>query len=345
MELYGKDYAFHLKSYDYKDLEKNKKIKEKTNKTKFKNLKNKYKDINFISQDEENFVIYCEKCNKNYKIEKSLFSNRIKIKTILCTECNPINSFSNSGMELQLLDFIKEKYEGEIILNSRKIIYPYEIDIYLPEEKIAFEFNGLWWHNELYKPKDYHKKKSDLCEEKDIKLLHIWEDDWRDKQNIVKQIISNILNKKTKIKIEFEIKEVKDYEEIKNFLQENSINEFIECPINIGLFRDKELISLMCLEIKDNILNIIIYCEKLNTYVEKGFHNIVEFVYNKYTINEIQICCDRSYCEYFSYINEGFSINRKSKPKCYYIEKDKRTSNKSKYKIHSPGDYLLSKKF
>jgi len=65
----------------------------------------------------------------------------------------------------------------------------------LPDLKIAFEFNGLYWHNEEHKPNNYHLNKTELCEEKGIQLIHIWEDDWRYKQDIVKSMILNKLGK------------------------------------------------------------------------------------------------------------------------------------------------------
>ena len=61
--------------------------------------------------------------------------------------------------------------------------------------KLAFEFNGLYWHNELNKTNNYHLNKSNLCEEKGIQLISIWEDDWVYKQDIVKSMILNKLNK------------------------------------------------------------------------------------------------------------------------------------------------------
>ena len=60
----------------------------------------------------------------------------------------------------------------EIVENSREIIKPYELDIYLPKLKIAFEFNGLYWHNELYLEKNYHLNKTCSCENQKIQLIH-----------------------------------------------------------------------------------------------------------------------------------------------------------------------------
>ena len=32
-----------------------------------------------------------------------------------------------------------------------------ELDIFIPSKKIAVEFDGLYWHNEINKDKDYNK--------------------------------------------------------------------------------------------------------------------------------------------------------------------------------------------
>ena len=55
--------------------------------------------------------------------------------------------------------------------------------------------NGIYWHSELYKEKNYHKNKTELCEKSGIHLIHIYEDDWINKNNIIKSRILNIINR------------------------------------------------------------------------------------------------------------------------------------------------------
>jgi len=148
-------------------------------------------NIKIIDIAENYFILECSKCGKNFEINKKCFYTRLNLKTIICTHCNPVNSFSTSGFELQLQEFIKENYIGDIILNSRKIISPYELDIYLPDLKLAFEFDGLYWHSDLYVDKNYHLMKTKMCEKIGIQLFHIFEDEWIYKQEIIKSIILN----------------------------------------------------------------------------------------------------------------------------------------------------------
>jgi len=85
----------------------------------------------------------------------------------------------NAGMshkEKDLVDYIKLFYTGQVLENRRKIIYPNELDIFLPDLKLAMEFNGNYWHSiENGCSKDYHLKKSLLCKDKGIRLIHIYE--------------------------------------------------------------------------------------------------------------------------------------------------------------------------
>jgi len=100
-----------------------------------------------------------------YETNSHLYHSRIG--RTQCTVCYPVNSTS-SFKEKELYDFIKLIYSGEIITSYRSGL---EIDIYLPELKIGFEFNGLYWHSELFKDKNYHLDKTKYFKEKGITRL------------------------------------------------------------------------------------------------------------------------------------------------------------------------------
>ena len=89
-------------------------------------------------------------------------------------------------------------YEREIaemfptaILGSRSIIPPYELDIYIPERKLAIEFNGTYWHSSINKDMNYHQNKTIECAKKGIRLIHIFEYEWVHPQK--REIIKNLL--------------------------------------------------------------------------------------------------------------------------------------------------------
>lgn len=66
-----------------------------------------------------------------------------------------------------------------------------ELDIYIPDKNLAIEYNGIYWHAK--EDKNYHLHKTEECEKKGVRLIHIWEDLWFSKKEIYKSIISSAL--------------------------------------------------------------------------------------------------------------------------------------------------------
>ena len=95
--------------------------------------------------------------------------------------------------ENELIEFIRENYKGEVIENDRKILSGKELDVYLPDLNLAFEYNGLYWHSNLYKEDDYHINKNYNCSIKNIQLVHIWEDYWLYDNDKAKNNILNLI--------------------------------------------------------------------------------------------------------------------------------------------------------
>ena len=103
-----------------------------------------------------------------------------------------------SNEEKDLLRYIKEIYKGEVKENTTNVLANnhggrYELDIYLPNEHIAFEFNGIYWHSDKFKDKFYHQRKTLLCYAQGIQVVHIYENDWNDNKEQIKQQIKSLL--------------------------------------------------------------------------------------------------------------------------------------------------------
>ena len=79
----------------------------------------------------------------------------------------------------------KSIYSGIIIENDKTILDGKELDIYIPDKHLAIEFNSDYWHREEQIGKYYHQEKSLACREKGIRLIHIFEYEWINKQEYV----------------------------------------------------------------------------------------------------------------------------------------------------------------
>ena len=298
-------------------------------KTKINKNLEKYKNLNIINIDYDNHIFKFH-CNKGHDFDIDMYSfrNRKKINTEICTICNPINSFSNSGQELQLREFI-EKYNNKILYNDRNIIGK-ELDIYLSDLKLAFEFNGVYWHNELYKGNNYHLEKTELCERNNIKLIHVYQDDWMYKQEIVKSRILNLLGKiQNKIYArKCTTKEIDNNEILRNFLNINHIQGFIGGQIKLGLFFSDELVSLMTfgkqrksmgIKSENDTYEMLRFCNKLNTTVIGGASKLFKYFINNYNPVEIISYADRSWSQGELYQKLGFELVHKTPPNYYYV--------------------------
>ena len=321
-----------LKKYGVNNVSKSIEIKNKISKKNKKIWRNKIlKDINILSINENGiYDMLCENKKHIYKINKDLLHNRKQLNTILCTICHPPNSYTISGYEIQLHDFIKQNTKNTLT-SDRKILNGKELDIYLPDLKLAFEFNGLYWHNELNKNKNYHLNKTELCKEKGIQLIHIWEDNWIYKQNVVKSMILNKLGK-TPNKIygrKTEVKEVSDNKIIKEFLIENHLQGFVGSKIKLGLYYENELVSLMIfgkrrVSMAKKTTNIdeyelLRFCNKLNINIIGGASKLFKYFIEKYNPKEIITYADRSHSDGKLYEQLGFNFVSKTSPNYYYI--------------------------
>jgi len=103
--------------------------------------------------------------------------------------------------EKEVLEYVKSIYNGTIIENDRTQMEPnsennwienHELDIWLPDIRVAIEFNGTYWHSLPNIVESDHFKKLQ-CESKGISLVSISEQDWTEDQERCKMaIFSNI---------------------------------------------------------------------------------------------------------------------------------------------------------
>ncbi|MDE5888940.1 MAG: DUF723 domain-containing protein, partial [Bacilli bacterium] len=161
-----------------------------------------------------------------------------------CPKCSIINSKNEK-------DVFKycSKLNQNIEENVRNIISPYELDIYLPDYKLAIEYNGLLWHSEKYgKDRNYHLNKLELCNQQGINLIQIFEDEYLEHKDIVLSKIKHILGKDTDLpKIQARkciVREITK-EESRNFLNKNHIQGACNASIHLGCFQDNHLVGVM----------------------------------------------------------------------------------------------------
>jgi len=355
-EKYGNEYFVNLEKckntnlikYGVDNYSKTEEFKQKI--WNYYNQKLLEKDLNIVSinRGQGTVSLLCEK-GHNYNIPLQLLYDRINIKTEPCLTCNPLNSYTSSGYESQLQDFIKNNYNDTIVLNDRKTIGK-ELDVYLPKLKLAFEFNGLYWHNELNVSNSYHLDKTELAEKNGIKLIQIYEDEWIYKLEIVKSRIINLLGKSNKVYArKCEIREIYDNSITSNFLVKNHLQGNINSKIKIGLFFNNELLALMTFgnlrrsmgqsNTKDTY-EMLRFCNKLNINVIGGASRLFKYFINKFEPKELISYADRSWSSGNLYEKIGFKLSGKTRPNYSYV-----IGNKRHYRFNFRKDKLVKDGF
>lgn len=332
-EKYGVE---HFRKSDVWKSENSIKEVEKRKKTMFDIFLNE--NNNVVGQTDSEFLIECDIHGIN-PISKKIFSNRKKIKTELCPICKPIDP-NVSGKEILLFKLISELYNGKIIQNFK--VERQEIDIYIPELNLGFEFNGLYWHSELYKSNNYHQNKTFLCEKNGIRLVHIYEDDFDNKLDIIKSLIRNMLGDSTKIPArKTEVKFI-DTKEIKKFLEKNHLQGYAPSSINLGLFYESNLVSVMSFsklrgifknKKQDKKYELVRFCNILDTSVIGGASKLFNHFIRNYIPDSVISYCDISWATGRVYENMGMKLIGITKPSYYYIINHIR-ENRIKYQKH-----------
>lgn len=327
----------NLKKWGSEHFKLSDKYKEIDNKRHITKLNKQHNTIVIENFNNGIYNIICNLCNNKFDISVNAYNIRKNKNIEICTICNPVEH-NISLLEKDLFNYISSIYTGEIKTNWREL--GFELDIFLPEINIGFEFNGIYWHSEFYKEKNYHYNKYIKCLDNKIELIQIWEDDWLYKNEIIKSIILNKIKKSQKIWARnCEIKEVNDNKLIKEFLNKNHIQGWCISSIKIGLFYNNELVSLMTFgqlrknlgnNKKDNIYELIRYCNKLNNSVVGGASRILNYFIKKYNPIKVISYSNNDYSNGNLYKKLGF--NKLNNTIAYFWVVDKIKRNRWNYR-------------
>lgn len=176
-----------------------------------------------------------------------------KFNTTVEEECITFfkNSFRSKG-EKKLFNYIQSLIGDEAIINNSRAVLTdedgnsQELDIYLPSRKIAFEYNGTYWHSlKIVKSEFYHLNKTRKCKELGIQLIHIWDYEWLFETEKIKTFLRNILLPKVKISARKCILEKVSNSEEEEFLNAYHLDGYKESLICYGLYFQGTLLQVM----------------------------------------------------------------------------------------------------
>jgi hypothetical protein len=275
-----------------------------------------------IWEDDEKFKQLCEELVYPKMVSRALgyTVSPIHAKMARLGLSSPTKS---SIGENEVVEFIKDISPDLTIKTSdRNVLGGKELDIYIPEKNFAIEFNGLYWHSENFKEKDYHKNKSSACMERGILLMHIWQHEWDDsnKKDIIKRMIRHKLGiskdkvyaRNCKVKADIPSKLAME------FLENNHLQGKIRSTSNIGLFFGDEMVALLCMQKIKNSKTYEISRYATSKHVVGGFSKLLKFFLKNNEWDVIKTFASYGHSHGDVYSKNGFTFEGYTPPNYLY---------------------------
>ena len=295
------------------------------------------RDREFLYKKHKVEHLTCQQIAEQIGSSKATVAIALESLGIIANESNSYDRkiVKTSKWQKELSDYIASIYDGEILLNKRGVIGSNELDIYLPEIKLAIECNGVFYHQ--YQPQqqtesakkgiNYHLNKTKQCESLGITLLHFFDITWDKKSDIIKSMVCSRIKKSEHIiygrKCDVRVISVYDKNQ---FLENNHIQGKDKSLLHYGLFFENKLVSAMTIGRsrfnKSYQWELSRYCSLLHHSVVGGFSKLLKHHRSLYKGSIISYA-DRMYSTGHVYITNGFVLSHTNRPSYYYIDFNK----------------------
>lgn len=262
--------------------------------------------------------------------------------SLLCQTLNKLNidisKYSNGHAEL--INFLKTIIDCDILINDRKVLNGKELDCYIPSHNLAIEYNGVYWHSEANgKYKNYHQEKTNLCINKSIKLIHIFENEWIEKRDIIESVLkSNLCALTNKVYARNCKIKILTKKEEQDFFNKNHLQGYISSNQCIGLIYNDRIVQAMSFGVprfnKKYDYELLRMATSLNTVVTGGASKLFSYFIKKENPNSIISYGNRRYFSGNIYQNLGFTFIRYTEPSYYYIDQYGKLHNRMQFQKH-----------
>ena len=237
-----------------------------------------------------------------------------------CPTCN----ISTSKGEREVLEYLTQGLGLTCETHCHDIIKRKEIDIFIPSHNIAIEYNGLRWHSDLFiSDNNYHLNKTIECAKKGIQLIHIFEDEWLYRRDIVKSKLSHILKcESNKPRIDGRKCIVKhiEHKAASVFLEKNHIQGKSNATVYLGAFYNDELIGVMSF-LKEDVKWTLNRFATHNGYVCRGIGGkLFKYFIKQYDPSYIKSFADKRWSSKKDnmYTKLGFVLTKELPPQYTY---------------------------
>lgn len=302
-------------------------------------LKLEVQGVHLDSIDKTHASLTCLSCSSSWSLTHQ-YLDASRISKIFCRVCVPKKT--TSVQEAELFEFIKS-LGFRVTQGDRSILGGKEIDVLVNDLKVGFEFNGLYWHSELVRGMPKHLLwKQQHAWKQGYKLYHIFEDEWRDKQDVVKSRIRSILGVSTTRLNARQLDLIKlSSSEKQSFLQQHHLQGGDVSSIRYGLKRGDELVACMTFKKTSYVkggtgdeYELNRFATKMGVQVRGGASRLLTAFIREHAPSTVISYADRRWSFGNLYSSLGFKFESHSAPSYWYMENYTRREHRSVYMKH-----------
>lgn len=212
---------------------------------------------------------------------------------------------------------------GYTVENNVRILDDKEVDVYVPDLNLAIEYNGLRWHSTMFnRDKNYHKNKTDAAMSDGIRLIHIFEDEWLERRDVIESKIRRMCGvSQGKVYARTTKFEEVSNSDLRTLYNQHHIQGFVGASKAFAL-KDKngDTVAGMSFNIKDggiwDLNRFVTSCD-----VVGGFSKLLKNVIKQYGefIDEIVSFADLRWSYGDVYEKNGFSYEYTTSQNYYYV--------------------------
>lgn len=263
-------------------------------------------------------LIKCKKCGNTFE--------KIACDHLTSPHGGCLHCYANKSKgEEEISEFIKNLLTGEeVLVRNRSVLKNSELDIYVPSRHMAFEYDGVYWHSDKKKGKNYHLFKTEECENAGISLVHIFEDEYLEHKDIVLSKIRYLLKSADFERVFARKCIVKDisYTEASTFLDKNHIQGRAKASVYLGMFYRGEIVSVMLFLWRDGVWELNRFASDITKNVIGAGGKLFSYFQKKYSPEKVKSFADRRWTvnkERNLYIALGFKLEKCTSPDYRYV--------------------------
>lgn len=257
-------------------------------------------------------------CDKGHE-----WRTRVYARTGAGTGCPSCSTGVSKG-ETEVADFLKSILgEGNVVTSYRALPGVSELDIYIPSLNVGVEYHGVYWHTDRFRDSKAHLAKLEACEKNGVRLIQVWEDSWRDRRNVVENMLRTRVRKSTHEKVNARSLEHRlvPKESADELLDSHHIQGSARGTYYDGLVSpDDELMAVMVTLEVDKQWRIERYAASAN--VRGGFGKLLSALEKRIALlggGQIVTFADREISDGRLYMDNGFRNDKVLDPDYSYV--------------------------